>query len=722
MKLNAYNVYYFRQCLAVTVIKKISPNKLWLVAAIAVAIMAGLFYAPSLGWGFINDDPTGHLRWMAGRTVLSFFVDASGHGYYRPISFALWQIFHALLGKHDPFALHLLNVAAHAGNAALVCWLGCQLATRPTLFTTVHLCPRYRCKRGQAPNDQPSSLLFTCAHTTDASEGRRPIPNAQYLLYGCVAGLFFALYPFSYEAVPYVGSLVHPLVTLFVLLSLASYLKWRESGKWHYFAATHAALVLAVFTQENGIIAPFLILALGVSDSRFKISSFKSRITFYASNLTFLAAPLIFAVAWLLVPKSEGLRTIAPQAVIANILPFVQALVYPLAPLARQNLAWLALIAAASLAGLYLLARALGQARLLAFSLLWWALASLPSILLLDHAYVSGSPRLFYLGSVGAALLWAMPIQIANHKFRITNDKFKIANYVSRFATCIVPLAFCFWILTSSLPYTACQLCYQGYASEIGKMMAAATRQVEPGNTVTFVNLPYFFGSRGPGTTCPRPYAFMPTGTVVIPPYADARDFALYNDGADLPVQAVVFSEYAPGWATHGTAVDTTGLREELKTSHVFVFDLLKWQLLDLSAVWQPDLPMPPSPGVADLQTIRLQQFELSQLETGIAITLTWQAIAPPMQDYTVFTQWLDDAGKLIAQHDSPPANGLAPTRLWQAGDQVVDAHFIPATAQWPRNSGSIVVGMYNPITATRLEAFDANKTRLPNDAVALWP
>jgi hypothetical protein len=507
---------------------------------------------------------------------------------------------------------------------------------------------------------------------------------------------------------------------LFILLTLAFYLNWRARGGWGWFAAAHLALAAAVFTQENGVIAPFLILVLEISDSRLTISSFKSRLLSYASRFTFLAEPLLFAVAWLLVPKSSEARAIVPQAAIANILPFVQALIYPVAPLGQQDLTRLALIAAASLVGLYALARALRQVRLLAFGLLWWALASLPAILLLDQAYVSGSPRLFYLGSVGAALLWAMPIQIMNSRFKISDHVSRLTLFALRFTLYTAPLVFYFWTLLSPLPYTVCQLCYQGYASELTKMMAIATRQAAPGDSVTMVNLPYFFGSRGPGTTCPRPYAFMPTGTIVIPPYADARDFAFYNGGADLPLQAVTYNEYAPGWATHGDPINTAALRQALKTSRVFVFDLLSWQLIDLSALWQPDAPAPASPAIAQLgDAIYLQQFELAQLETGVVITLTWQAIAPPGQDYTVFTQWLDDAGYLVAQHDSRPANGLALTRLWQAGDRIIDVHFI---AQGQHNTGSIIAGMYDPQAASRLPTFDINKTRLPNDAVALWP
>jgi hypothetical protein len=198
-----------------SVTEKPTPkSKTGIAAILIVAAVAFAFYAPSLRFGFFNDDPTGHFRWMEGRSVWSLLTDASGHSYYRPFSFILWQILHSLLGRHDPLTLHLLNVLAHAANAALVVWLAHRLTGR--------------------------------------------------LTYATLAGLLFALYPFSYEAVPYVGSFVHPLATSLILLTLAFYVRWQESDTRWSFAAAHVTLTLAVFTQENAVITPLLVLALSI--------------------------------------------------------------------------------------------------------------------------------------------------------------------------------------------------------------------------------------------------------------------------------------------------------------------------------------------------------------------------------------------------------------------------------------------------------------------------
>jgi hypothetical protein len=688
---------------------RVSGARLALVtASLAAAVVAVAFYAPALSFGFFNDDPSGHFAWMAGRPIGAFFLDASGHAYYRPLSFALWQLLHSVLGRHDPFVLHALNVLAHAANAALVCCLG------------------YRLAQSLAPIPSPS------AGGRDASTENLQMDSKHPTLYGLVAGLLFALYPFSYEAVPYVGSFVHPLVTFFILLTLLSYLAWRggegKSGGWAWFLAAHVALTLAVLTHENGVITPLLILALEglqLPASSFQLprlpSAQRKGFTHYVSRFTsFFIEPALFALIWLLVPKaSDAMRTLSP-AVATNSLSFLQALIYPFAPLAGGDLARLVLVALIALAALAWLAHALGQLRLAAFGLLVWGLASLPAILLLDQAYVAGSPRLFYLGSVGAALLWAMGVQIANYGIRNTYCVLRIPYSVLRSLYSVLLLAcyvlpFVLWLW----PYTACQLRYQGYGGEVGRMMAAATRQAGAGQ-VTFVNLPYFFGSRGPGTACPRPFALAPTGVVVIPPYADVRDFAFYNGGLNLPARAVRVDEYAPGWAVHGEEISVGDLRQAQASSRVFVFELLDWQLHELSSVWQLDAPQPAMPPLAVLGgAIQLEGFEIACQASQIVVTLSWRAVAGPGQDYTVFTQVLDASGQLVAQHDGPPAGGLAPTRLWQAGDRIVDVHTI-AMPELSSDAFRLIAGMYDPLTGVRLEAVGPDGVRLADDAVTL--
>jgi hypothetical protein len=671
---------------------------------LVVAVVAFAFYAPSLRFGFFNDDPTGHFRWMEGRSVWSLLTDAGGHGYYRPVSFILWQVLHTLLGRHDPFALHLLNVLAHAANAALVVWLAHRLTGR--------------------------------------------------LTYATLAGALFALYPFSYEAVPYVGSFVHPLVTLLILLTLAFYIRWREDGARWAFVATHVSLALAVFTQENAVITPLLLIFLGLVRSADFSRSWDEQLKSSLPTLSFFAEPAIFAIAWLLVPKTAEARTLSLEAMRANVLPFAQALVYPVAPLANHNPTALALLAAISLVVLFAVARYARVTRLFAFGLIVWALASLPSILVLDNAYVLGSPRLYYLPSVGAALVWSIPIlafrgqrseadwptDLMIHRRGAENAEKTYKNLcelgvsavnstgkvksvsqpgsgvrsrIAEWGICAVIFAACY---VPSAGYMRCELAYQGMAGEIGRMMAGATRSAPPGQEVTFVNLPYFFSSRGKGTECRNPFVFAPTGAVVIPSYADAHDFAFYNGGPDISTSAVTVrdAERQPGWQTFGEVASVEQLRQRLSASRVFVFDLIRWQLFDLSTAWQPNARK--CPARATLSGVQICNLQ-STLSNSLVVTLTWQSVTA-VQDRKVFVHLYNSSGKVAAQDDSMPAQGFVPTSWWRPGDIITDTHIIPL-ASLPPGTYRVTAGMYDAIAGTRIEARGEDGARLPDDE--LW-
>lgn len=86
------------------------------------------------------------------------------------------------------------------------------------------------------------------------------------------------------------------------------------------------------------------------------------------------------------------------------------------------------------------------------------------------------------------------------------------------------------------------------------------------------------------------------------------------------------------------------------------------------------------------------------------SLTLYWEALAGDIPTgYTVFVHLLAEDGRLVAQHDAPPANGTRPTHDWLAGEFVIDPH----TLVWrePDYTGPtrLVVGLYDPATGERL-------------------
>jgi 4-amino-4-deoxy-L-arabinose transferase-like glycosyltransferase len=86
----------------------------------------------------------------------------------------------------------------------------------------------------------------------------------------------------------------------------------------------------------------------------------------------------------------------------------------------------------------------------------------------------------------------------------------------------------------------------------------------------------------------------------------------------------------------------------------------------------------------------------------NLKLTLYWQAKASPDREYTTFLHLRDSAGQNVTQKDSPPAGGLYPTTLWDAGEIIVDVITLPVSNVPPGDYG-LVVGLYDYNTGARL-------------------
>ena len=104
----------------------------------------------------------------------------------------------------------------------------------------------------------------------------------------------------------------------------------------------------------------------------------------------------------------------------------------------------------------------------------------------------------------------------------------------------------------------------------------------------------------------------------------------------------------------------------------------------------------------------------------SIRFTLYWEALAPDDRDYTVFVHMLNEAGELVAQADGPPRAGAYPTSIWEDGEQVVDERVLVVPPDTLPGRYSILLGLYDPITGTRLPVYEAAGTHRPDGALRL--
>jgi len=110
-------------------------------------------------------------------------------------------------------------------------------------------------------------------------------------------------------------------------------------------------------------------------------------------------------------------------------------------------------------------------------------------------------------------------------------------------------------------------------------------------------------------------------------------------------------------------------------------------------------------------QDIRLLGYDFAPQEAlpgeTVQLTLYWEAINSPPEDYTVFTHLLDTDGQLRGQRDNPPQNGRYPTHFWDQGERVQDQYEITLDPDAPPGDYQFAVGMYILETLERLPVFE---------------
>jgi hypothetical protein len=107
---------------------------------------------------------------------------------------------------------------------------------------------------------------------------------------------------------------------------------------------------------------------------------------------------------------------------------------------------------------------------------------------------------------------------------------------------------------------------------------------------------------------------------------------------------------------------------------------------------------------------IRLVGYDLilpptrGELEGGksLSLTLYWQALRPPEDDYTIFVHLMNSDGNLAAQHDAPPLDGVYPTSEWIVGDLFTQRIELDISKA-PPGTYDLVVGMYTYPDIVRL-------------------
>jgi tetratricopeptide (TPR) repeat protein len=192
----------------------------FLITLTALLVYSNTFHAP-----FLLDDRTYILENQRIRD-LGNFLNISGTRYVGFLSFALNYYF----GGSNVFSYHVINIIIHVMNGLLV-W-----------------------------------LLVVLTFETPVMENASGDPHQKYFI-GLAASLIFISHPVQTQAVTYITQRFASFATLFFLLSLILFIKWRGSGgplnpafKTTIYVVSLLSAVLAMKTKEISFTLPFVIL------------------------------------------------------------------------------------------------------------------------------------------------------------------------------------------------------------------------------------------------------------------------------------------------------------------------------------------------------------------------------------------------------------------------------------------------------------------------------
>lgn len=106
--------------------------------------------------------------------------------------------------------------------------------------------------------------------------------------------------------------------------------------------------------------------------------------------------------------------------------------------------------------------------------------------------------------------------------------------------------------------------------------------------------------------------------------------------------------------------------------------------------------------------------------QSGDSLSLYWRTDAPLDKPYTIFVHLLDAEGRILAQSDTVPYGGRYPTDDWRPGQIILDTRSIAPMLSDTGSLAAFAIGLYDPISGTRLPAVTAGGQALPDNAFVL--
>jgi hypothetical protein len=101
-----------------------------------------------------------------------------------------------------------------------------------------------------------------------------------------------------------------------------------------------------------------------------------------------------------------------------------------------------------------------------------------------------------------------------------------------------------------------------------------------------------------------------------------------------------------------------------------------------------------------------------------VPVSLYWEALRRPADDYVVFIHLLNEAGEWVAGSDQKPFQGQYTTLAWLPGEIVPDNHNLLLPPDLSPGDYRLNVGLYQPESGQRLSTFDSTGNEQPDQSL----
>jgi hypothetical protein len=660
--------------------QRLRPSRLfWGSLLLWSAALTLLVYGRSLTLPFFFDDLL-LLPFVAETPLAQLWREPAVFPYFRPLPPTFWRLSYLVWGSHQPVWLHGANLLLHALNGWLAAYLGARLFAG-----------------GSGRTGYRTRLLALASAT------------------------LYLLFPFHFQAVPWVTAVYHLGGTTLMLASVVAYVEYRQTGRFRWALFGGLVGLAALFTQENGVLVLPLVLALELFSGGKWRSLLRRRAL--ARLLPWTAPLVVWLPLWLLVPRTTSELSLNKLETIGqNGTWILQGVAFPLTWAGgwlRDTLGWNDLGTAAGLSLLALGGIALGQVRgrttpLSGYAWTWCALTSLPTLLLLPFAYLLSSPRLLTVAAVGAAWLWGDVVTRLIAAAWERRRQAAAAALSGGLAAGLLVLAImpAWTFLQRQMTFHA--MLGDAYWQLTRETVAANTA----GKTAVAINFPAELGVWQPTFALGHEgvvfvASYIPVENIVPTQTGAPAQFALlrYDDTRpELPYLAGVLGE-GQNWPD---LVSRPGLLTVLNT---------RYQASAIDLTPAGSWPGASSTGAlaefraADLPTpVWLQAARATAVAGSVRLDLTWRIAQPPPYTITVFVHAIGADGALVAQADGYPWARTYPMGQWPPGAVVGETRLIPAA----EDVRQVQVGLYDSVTGERMGVAAGSGVLGPDNQVCL--